>query len=484
MDEKARIVINNMNRVSLRGRLLSAVALLALSAAPLSSAFTARGNGLLSTTPNLSSSPTTTTSSIIYNHNDKPLSRLHMMSPHDIMDADSINALSSFVLSRGSRGSMENAVPPSEGVTLTILAGGFAAIVWFLASEYKFLKEKKEDMTGALGNKKDFTWIDLIDYRLDYFFSTSEWAKVILLFGLSYILVVVGAALLVIGDSEDYGTISEAAWTTWTYVVDPGAQADAPSDFIPRTVSLVITLGGLLVFALLIGIVGESIGEKIEDLKTGKSRVFENDHTLMLNWNDKSLAVIQQIALANESEGGGVMVVLSQLDKEEMEERLEIAINAKENPLDLMGTEVVFRQGNPILENELKKVSANTARAVIALTPPDFDSDEADANMLRQVLALKALDNDFGSDGERHVVVELQDVDNKELIKMVAPDFAEVIVNHDMIGRLMLQCARTPELAYVLDSMMGFEGKSKSLSFFFINLFIFPALSLTLSCHS
>jgi len=42
-----------------------------------------------------------------------------------------------------------------------------------------------------------------------------------------------------------------------------------------------------LVFALLIGIVGESIGEKLEDFKTGKSRVFESGHTLMLNWNDK-----------------------------------------------------------------------------------------------------------------------------------------------------------------------------------------------------
>jgi len=315
------------------------------------------------------------------------------------MDADSINAVTSFLLSRGgSRGSIENAAPPSEGVTLTILSAGFALIVWFLANEYVYLKEKSAVMTGALGKKeKDFTWFDLIDYRLDYFFSTSE---------------------------------------------------------------LIVTLGGLLVFALLIGIVGESIGEKIEDLKTGKSRVFESGHTLMLNWNDKSLAVIQQIALANESEGGGVMVVLSKLEKEELEEKLESAINAKENPLDLMGTEVVFRQGNPILENELKKVSASTARAIIALTPPDFDSDEADANMLRQVLALKALDGDFGSDGERHVVVELQDVDNKELIKMVAPDFVEVIVNHDMIGRLMLQCARTPELAYVLDSMMGFEGES------------------------
>ena len=110
------------------------------------------------------------------------------------------------------------------------------------------------------------------------------------------------------------------------------------------------------------------------------------------------------------------MVVLSQLEKEEMEERLDSAINAKENPLDLLGTEVIFRQGNPILENDLKKVSANTGRAVIALTPPGFNSDEADGNMLRQVLALKALDKDFGKNGS-HVVVELQDVDNKELIR-------------------------------------------------------------------
>ena len=136
-------------------------------------------------------------------------------------------------------------------------------------------------------SKKDFTIMDLIDYRLEYFFSSSEWANVILLLGLSYLLVVFGAGLLVVADSDDYSTISEAAWTSWTYVVDPGAQADAPSDFVPRTVSLVVTLGGLLVFALLIGIVGESIGEKLEDFKTGKSRVFESGHTLMLNWNDK-----------------------------------------------------------------------------------------------------------------------------------------------------------------------------------------------------
>ena len=136
-------------------------------------------------------------------------------------------------------------------------------IAWFLYNEYMYLTNKDSAMVeaagiGESGKKKDFTWSDLIDYRLEYFFSTSEFANVILLLGLSYLLVVVGAGLLVVGDSDDYGTISEAAWTAWTYVVDPGAQADAPSDFVPRTVSLGVTLGGLLVFALLIGIVGES----------------------------------------------------------------------------------------------------------------------------------------------------------------------------------------------------------------------------------
>ena len=200
------------------------------------------------------------------------------------------------LLSRGGGTGMKDATPPSESVTLTVLLGGFAAIVWFFVSEYNFLKEKTATMVDALSansssesadSKKDFTIMDLIDYRLEYFFSSSEWANVILLLGLSYLLVVFGAGLLVVADSDDYSTISEAAWTSWTYVVDPGAQADAPSDFVPRTVSLVVTLGGLLVFALLIGIVGESIGEKLEDFKTGKSRVFESGHTLMLNWNDK-----------------------------------------------------------------------------------------------------------------------------------------------------------------------------------------------------
>jgi hypothetical protein len=38
---------------------------------------------------------------------------------------------------------------------------------------------------------------------------------------------------------------------------------------------------------------GRSIGEKVDELKKGKSKVLENGHSLILGWNDKALAIIQ-----------------------------------------------------------------------------------------------------------------------------------------------------------------------------------------------
>jgi len=248
-------------------------------------------------------------------------------------------------------------------------------------------------------------------------------------------------------------SISEAVWIAWTFVADPGTHADCEATFLIRMISFTVTVGGMLIFALMIGIISDYIADKVDDLKKGKSRIIDTDHTVMLNWNDKSLAIIQQVALANESEGGGTIVVLAINEKEELENTLASAVASNENPLVLHGTEVFFRSGNPLLESQLRRVSTSTARCVISLSLEGLDADEADSTQVRQVMALKALD-EFNC----HVVVEVQDVDNADLFQLVAPDFAEVIITHDIIGRLMIQCARCPGLANVLEEMMGFEG--------------------------
>lgn len=337
----------------------------------------------------------------------------------------------------------------SRWFPLALFVSGTLAICRFIYFEMEVAK-LKVDQARQNGTEVDFDKKELMQYRLDYYFSTNRWAKPILLLTATFVLIMAGAVLLWLASGQ---TISTSMWNAWTFVADPGTHAGAEGT-AERFVSFMITIGGMLVFALMIGIISEFIGEKVDELKKGKSRVIESGHTLMLGWNDKSLAIIQQLAFANESEGGGSVVVLAEEEKADMEQALRAAVESKDGGLDLKGTVVIFRSGNPLLEHELHKVSVKTARAIIALSPDDMnDPDEADSRMVRQVLSLKGIEGMIA-----HVVVEMQDVDNRELVNMVAPEIAEVIVAHDIIGRLMIQCARQPGLAYVLENLMGFEG--------------------------
>jgi len=327
---------------------------------------------------------------------------------------------------------------------LFLLFGSFL-IARFLLSEYALGKRKHDNSRGTL----NFTWHDQFHYRLDYYLSQSQWAKPILLFAGTFLLVVCGSIALTLATGIP---IYASCWISWTYVADPGTHADAEGT-INRLVSFIISIGGMLIFALMIGIISEVLGERVDMLKQGKARVIESNHTLLLGWTDKSLGIIQQISLANKSDGGGVIVVLADKEKAEMEENLNSALEAKERPLSLFGTQVIFRSGDPLSEINLRKVSLPTARAAICLSANNCDPDEADSQMVRQVLALEA----FGGVRE-HAVVEMQDADNTDLVKLVSPQYVEVVVAHDMIGRLMIQCARQPGLAHVIESLMGFVG--------------------------
>lgn len=61
-------------------------------------------------------------------------------------------------------------------------------------------------------------------------------------------------------------------------------------------------------------------------------------------------SLLNQLALANESLGGGTIVVMAERDKEEME--LDIA----KMEFDFKGTSVICRSGSPLILADLKKV--------------------------------------------------------------------------------------------------------------------------------
>ena len=75
----------------------------------------------------------------------------------------------------------------------------------------------------------------------------------------------------------------------------------------------------------------------MESWKKGHSDVLETQHTLILGWSDKVLSLVDQICLANASEGGRPIVILAEREKEEMEDAF------RKHVLDCRGSTIICR---------------------------------------------------------------------------------------------------------------------------------------------
>ncbi|KAH0720280.1 ion channel DMI1-like [Solanum tuberosum] len=291
--------------------------------------------------------------------------------------------------------------------------------------------------------KEEVPLMKRIAYVVDVCFSVYPYAKLLaLLFSTLFLIGYGGLALYAVGD----GSFIEAIWLSWSFVADSGNHADMVGAG-PRVVSVLISSGGMLIFAMMLGLVSDAISEKVDSLRKGKSEVIESNHILVLGWSDKLGSLLKQLAIANKSIGGGVVVVLAERDKEEME--MDIA----KLEFDFMGTSVICRSGSPLILADLKKVSVSKARAIIVLAS-DENADQSDARALRVVLSLTGV-----REGLRgHVVVEMSDLDNEPLVKLVGGELIETVVAHDVIGRLMIQCALQPGLAQIWEDILGFEN--------------------------
>ncbi|CAI9108525.1 OLC1v1008142C2 [Oldenlandia corymbosa var. corymbosa] len=282
-----------------------------------------------------------------------------------------------------------------------------------------------------------------LEYKVDFFLSVHPYAKPLALLVATLLLICLGGVAL-FGVTDD--SLADCLWLSWTYVADSGNHANSEG-LGPRLVSVSISFGGMLIFAMMLGLVSDAISEKFDSLRKGRSEVVEQNHTLILGWSDKLGSLLNQLAIANESLGGGMVVVMAERDKEEME--LDIA----KMEFDFRGTSVICRSGSPLILADLKKVSVSKARAIIVLAE-DGNADQSDARALRTVLSLTGV-----KEGLRgHIVVELSDLDNEVLVKLVGGDLVETVVAHDVIGRLMIQCARQPGLAQIWEDILGFEN--------------------------
>jgi hypothetical protein len=254
-----------------------------------------------------------------------------------------------------------------------------------------------------------------------------------------------------------------------------GGGGMGPNGFLwpTRVVLIIAGFMKMIAFSMLVNFLGDAIDSRMEALFEGKSRVLEENFTLILGWSDKVLPLVEQICLANESDGGRPIVILADvLSKPDMDNFFY------ENIEEWYGSKVVTRGGNPINKNDLLKAAAPNAAEIIVLSQ-GFDPDEADAQACRVCLALTGglRDNETGLPYalQGHIVVELRDIDNEPVVRLGISEDARnpdgsvmteedkdrqvlPLVGANLIGRLMVQCSLEPGLAAVFAHILAFAG--------------------------
>lgn len=332
------------------------------------------------------------------------------------------------------------------------------AVALPLLKRFVFKRVQEEDADGARAARDDgrFTLQQRLAYKVDYSFSVVPYIKAVTL------LILTGGLILVSGiaiylTSDD--SLAESLWEAtagvgldWTFVGD-----DDSKSYCVRTIGVLTNIGGLVVTALLLGIVSDAVSMYLDNLRKGSCRVVESDFTLIIGWSNKSIPIIEQIAKANISENGGVVVVLAERRKESME--VEIAHN--DSKIAAIGTRVVCRSGSPLWLADLRKVSLVKAKSIIVLADQDAGDDQSDVRCIRILLslisALGGADVNSSLRDKLKITVEVCNAENAPLMASIARDIVEPVVANGVIGRLLVHAARQPQVATVWETLLGFD---------------------------
>jgi voltage-gated potassium channel Kch len=228
--------------------------------------------------------------------------------------------------------------------------------------------------------------------------------------------------------------------------MDPGTVA-GDIDWVFRIFGLLITLSGIFILSTLIGILGSGIESKLDELRKGKSRVLESNHTLILGWSSKIFTIISELIIAGENQKKPRIVILSEVDKVEMEDAIRDKIPNMGN------MKVVCRNGIPNDLDNLAMVNPHEAKSIIILSP---EEGNADSQAIKTILAIT--NNPKRKEGAYHIVSEIKDIKNYEVAKMVGEDEVEIILTDDVFARIMVQTSRQSGLSLVYQELMDYDG--------------------------
>ena len=123
------------------------------------------------------------------------------------------------------------------------------------------------------------------------------------------VLSVGGGVFVHLTNPESYSNTLEAIWWAFLRLTDPGYLGDDKGLF-PRLISTFLTIAGYVVFlGALVALMTNWLDRSLSFLASGRSPIFEEGHVLIIGWNDRIHALIEEVVHTGSIGDGKVLIL-------------------------------------------------------------------------------------------------------------------------------------------------------------------------------
>ena len=282
-----------------------------------------------------------------------------------------------------------------------------------------------------------------LKYRFDNLMSKGTGMLIASLAIVTLLMITIVSFVVWVTGSGDGTSFLTLFWMGVLRSLDPGTMGGDSGSFLFVGAMFVITLGGIFIFSILVGLLTTGISSKLESLQKGHSIVVESGHTVILGWSSQIFTILSELIEANSNQKNACIVIMSQTDKVEMDEAIRNRIP------DTKTTRIVTRNGSAIDLNDLGLLSLHTAKSIII-------NENDDADVIKTLLAV------INSPTERttpyQIVAVLREPKNVDVARIAARGQAEIILEDTIISRIIAQTCRQSGLSAVYTELLDFGG--------------------------
>ncbi len=273
-------------------------------------------------------------------------------------------------------------------------------------------------------------------------------------------ILIIGVRVLILqfadpGEDSTYTGFTDDVWRTWLQMTDPGnMNQDNTMSQWTKISTILAGVAGVIIFSALIAFLTTALEQIFYNFRKGRGPVIEEEHTLILGWNERVVDIIRELIIANESEKYASIVILSLEDKETMDDLIKNRIT------DTKTTTIITTTGDYSNINELKRVNINNARSVILLANCSESSDieskrNSDVISIKSIMAITSCQD---GKNELPIIAEVFTEEKRELISFFKDDNIIALDSWNIMGKLLVQTSLTSGLEMVYNEMLSFDG--------------------------